>query len=114
MFGGAPFGCISACVSSFRVTLNSKGLFPSPTVTCSAEPSRLALGIGFGVLSSDGSARLNPPSSFSAIREGVTDPVKRDPSRTRIIVAKLLPSNIQCQAPANFFAVLQGAELACL
>ena len=65
--------------------MNSK---PSLTVMCSAEPSSLALAIGFGVLSSDGSAWLNAPSSFSAIREGVTVPVKPDPSRTRIIVEK--------------------------
>ena len=43
----------SACVSSFRVTMNSK---PSLTVMCSAEPSSSALVIGFDVLSSDGSA----------------------------------------------------------
>jgi hypothetical protein len=88
-------------------------LIPAPTVTRSEEPSSLALVIGFGALSSDGSARSNPPSWFSAIREGVTDPVKPDPSRTRIIVAKLFPLNIQCQVPANFSAVLEGAEFAC-
>src|ERR1035438_3166 len=80
---------------------------------CSAEPSSIALVIGFGVLSSAGSARSNPPSSFRAIRDGVTEPVKPDPLRTRIIVAKLVPSNIQCQVPANFSVVFEGSELAC-
>src|SRR5260370_7710144 len=91
MFGGPPFGCISACVSSFRVTLNSKASFPSPTVTCSAEPSRLALVIGFGLLSSDGSAWLNPPSSFRSIRQCFTDPLHLDPSLTHFTPAQLLP-----------------------
>jgi hypothetical protein len=37
--------------------------------------------IGAGVLSSAGSARSNPPSSLSAIRDGVTVPVKPDNSQ---------------------------------
>jgi len=80
---------------------------------CSAEPSSLALAIGFGAASSPGSARRNPPSLFNAIRDGVTVPVKPDPLRTRVIVEKLLPSNIQCQVPANCSAVLEGLEPAC-
>jgi hypothetical protein len=62
--------------------VNSNGLLLSPTVTRSEEPSRVALVIGVGVLSSDGSPWNNPPSSLSEIRDGVTDPVKPDRFRT--------------------------------
>src|SRR5207245_5325373 len=41
------------------------------------------------------------------------DPVNPDPPRIRTIVEKLLPSNIQCQVPANFSALLEASELAC-
>src|SRR5882724_492334 len=110
MFGGAPTGRISAWVLSFRFTVNSK---PPVTVMCSVEPSRLALVIGLGVLSSDGSARSRLPSSLSAMRDSVTDPVKPEPLRTKIMVAKLLPSNIQCHVPANFSEGLGDSEPAC-
>src|SRR5215470_17077148 len=95
------------------VTLNSNVSSPSRTVTCNAEPSSFALLIGDGALFSDGSARLSVPSSFSAIRDPVTDPVNRDPSQTRIMVTKLFLLNIQCQVPANFSAGLAVLELAC-
>jgi len=60
---------------------------PSLTVKCNAGPSSLALLIGDGPLFSDGSAFLSVPSSFSAIRDPVTDPVNRGLLRT---VARLL------------------------
>ncbi len=80
---------------------------------CSSKPSSDALVMGFGELSSAGSARINLPSSFRAIRDGVTEPVKPGPLRTRVIVAKLAPSNIQCQVPANCSAVFEVSELTC-
>src|SRR5882757_283624 len=109
MFGGAPNGRISACMSSFRVTVNAKPFF---TLMCNAERCRVAVVMGCGVLSSDGSARSNPPSSLSMILDGVADPVNPDPLRIRTIVEKLLPSNIQCQVPANFSTLLEASELA--
>jgi hypothetical protein len=113
MFGRAPKGCISACVLSFKVTMNSNGSFPSMTVTCSPLPSISVLVIGDGELLSEGSALLNSPSSFSAIFDPVTDPLKPDSFRTRIIVAKLRSLNIQCHVPANACAAFEDPESAC-
>src|SRR5262249_3191349 len=121
----APTGCISACVSSLRVTRNSNVSSPSLTVTCNAEPSSFALLIGDGAPFSAGSAILSVPSSFSAIRDPVTDPVNRDPSRARIMVTKLFLFRLQigkiqqhhvrallCSFEDNFMAVWGDVEIA--